>query len=225
MSGPDTSSRGFADLLRERTRALHTRAERSGVVADLLQGRASRFGYTLLLRNLLPAYERLEDGIELHRATPGLAPLAERAVYRATAIESDLLALCGPEWPRSLPLLGSGERYADRVTQAAADDGARLLAHAYARFLGDLNGGQILSRLLRRSLALDPSALAFYAYPGIADLAAFRNGYREALDRAAAFVDTGPVVEEALAAFEHNIEVAQEVQQTATRERAATPNP
>jgi heme oxygenase len=36
--------------------------------------------------------------------------------------------------------------------KAAEGDGTRLIAHAYTRYLGDLSGGQILQRLLARSL-------------------------------------------------------------------------
>lgn len=51
---------GFADVLRAHAAGLHRRAERSGVVYEMLCGRATRYGYSLLLRNLMPAYERLE---------------------------------------------------------------------------------------------------------------------------------------------------------------------
>jgi heme oxygenase len=54
------------------TKTLHTEAERSGVIRDLLRGEASRAGYILLQRNLLPAYRALEAGLERHRDTPAL---------------------------------------------------------------------------------------------------------------------------------------------------------
>ena len=38
----------LANVLRERTQALHTRAERSGIINDVLCGKASRYGYALL---------------------------------------------------------------------------------------------------------------------------------------------------------------------------------
>jgi heme oxygenase len=216
---PEVGVVGLADRLRTRTHALHVQAERAGVVGELLQGRASRDAYALLLRNLLPAYQRLEEGLESHRERAALAAVAERAVYRSEAIGSDLAALCGRYWEQSLPLLPAGERYAQRVAEAAAGDGSRLLAHAYTRFLGDLNGGRILRRLLSRSLALEADALAFYAYPEIADLDAFRHAYRGALDAAGAFADADAVAEEALAAFAHNIEVSEAVQRAAGSSR------
>ena len=75
---------------------------------------------------------------------------------RAPAIESDLVALCGAHWSHDIPLLAAGDLYARRIAKAAEGDGTRLIAHAYTRYLGDLSGGQILQRLLARSLELQP---------------------------------------------------------------------
>ena len=46
---------------------LHRDAERTGLIADMLHGRADRRGYVLLLRNLQPAYKALERGLDAHR--------------------------------------------------------------------------------------------------------------------------------------------------------------
>ena len=54
-----------------RTKTLHVEAERTGIIRDLLRGEASREGYVLLLRNLLPAYQAMERGLERHRGSPG----------------------------------------------------------------------------------------------------------------------------------------------------------
>jgi len=202
---------GLADVLRSRTRELHAQAERSGIVAEILRGRACRYGYSLFLRNLVPVYAYLEEGLEVHRSAPGIGAVAQRAVYRSSALESDLAELWGSPWREVLLLLPSGVRYGQRVREAARGDGSRLLAHAYARYLGDLNGGRILRRLVSCSLGLGPGALSFYGYPGIADLDAFRTTYRATLDEAAAFVDPTAVVEEALAAFRLTIDVSEEV--------------
>ena len=76
-----------------------------------------------------------------------------------------------------------GRAYAGADTKAAEGDGARLIAHAYTRYLGDLSGGQILQRLLARSLELRPSELSFYDFPRFSDLDALKADYRKALDQ------------------------------------------
>ena len=57
-----------------RTKTLHVEAERTGIIRDLLRGEASREGYILLLRNLLPAYLAMEHGLERHRRSPRPRP-------------------------------------------------------------------------------------------------------------------------------------------------------
>lgn len=196
-----------------RTKTLHTEAEKTGVIRDMLRGDATRDGYVLFLRNLLPAYQQLEAGLARHQDAPAMAELAAFRLDRAPAITADLDALCGPGWAGLVPLLPAGEAYARRVEQAAEGDGARLIAHAYARYLGDLSGGLILQRLLAKSLALQPGQLSMYDFPRFSDLAALKSGYREALDRAALHVaDPDAVVEEGAVAFSHNIALSLAVQ-------------
>jgi heme oxygenase (biliverdin-producing, ferredoxin) len=213
---PEQRSVRLADALRERTRTLHAEAERAGVVRAILCGRVSRYGYALLLRNLFPVYQELERGLERHRRAPGVRAIARPGLCRAQAIESDLVSLYGASWSRRLPHLPAGEGYAGRVLAAVEGEGVRLIAHAYARYLGDLSGGQILRRLLARSLGLGPESLAFYDFPQIADVEAFKAGYRAALDRAAGEItDIDGVVEEAALAFQLNIAVSNAVQDAA----------
>ena len=125
-----------------------------------------------------------------------------------------LTALSGQAWAERFPILPAGARYAARLAAIAdGDDGACLIAHAYARYLGDMSGGQILKRLLARSLALDDMALSFYDFPAISDIKEFKAEYRAAIDRAAAEVgDLRSVIDEASVAFQFNIDVSDAVQ-------------
>jgi heme oxygenase (biliverdin-producing, ferredoxin) len=203
----------LTDVMRSATNALHARAERSGVVIDLLRGQASRDGYALLLRNLLPAYQRLESGLEGHRGTPFMQAVVRPELYRVAALKSDLNKLAGREWDRELPLLEAGEHYAQRVAVAAMGDGAGLIGHAYTRYFGDLSGGQVLKRLLGRTLGLRPEELSFFEFPEITDTAVFKKNYRRAIDDCGVLIDdVSTVVSEAVAAFELNIAVFESVQ-------------
>jgi heme oxygenase (biliverdin-producing, ferredoxin) len=206
-----------------RTKTLHLEAERTGVIRDLLRGESSRDGYILLLRNLLPAYQAMEQELAHHHSSPGLGALADYRLDRAPAIESDLVELCGESWRNDVPLLPAGESYAGQIAKAAEGDGARLIAHAYTRYLGDLSGGQILQRLLARSLELRSSELSFYDFPRFADLTELKTAYRKALDQAGAHAtDPELVVEEGAIAFSLNIELSRAVQSAVSRGLAAT---
>ena len=207
-----SASSGLADMLRARTHALHIRAEQSGIVRQLLRGWANRHGYTVYLRNILPAYRELELGLERHKSLPGLDLIACRELYRSPALESDLRALQGASWEEALPLLPAGERYRRRIAKVAGAAPSRLIAYAYVRYLGDLNGGLILRKLLARSLGLDSPELGFYEFPLIDDLAATRRSYRSAFDRAGRKIgNPSSVIAEAAMAFELNIAVSEAV--------------
>lgn len=200
-----------------RTKTLHREAERTGIIRDLLHGEVTREGYLLLLRNLLPAYRAMEQGLDHHRRSPALGGLAGYRLDRAAALEADLVALCGARWSYRIPLLEAGERYAIRMSRAAEGDGTRLIAHAYTRYLGDLSGGQILKRLLARSLGLQPSELSFYDFPSFADFDALKADYRRALDEAgAAVTDQQALIEEGATAFSLNIDLSCAVKATLT---------
>jgi heme oxygenase len=214
---------GLADFLRAHTQDLHVRAERSGIVWDLLKGQADRNGYAIYLRNILPAYRALEAGLDRNHSARGLELIARRDLYRAPALESDLRALRGDAWETSLPLLPAGERYRRRIANVADADPPRLIAYAYVRYLGDLNGGLILRKLLARSLELPDSALAFYEFPLIDDLPAAKRAYRAAFDLAGQEIgDPASIANEAAMAFHLNIGVSEAVHDLLTGAADAT---
>jgi len=196
--------------MRGRTQELHVAAERSGVVAALFRGQVSRSGYALYLRNLLPAYQAMEQALQQFGNHTEFEELAQPSIYRAAAIVSDLEALSGSDWTTSVPLLTSGQRYAARVEWAGT--GALLIAHCYTRYLGDLNGGQLLRQHLVRRFGANFQALAFSRFPEIPDLTVFGAAYRQSLNRAGSRLsDVEGVIAEAVVAFDLNIAVSLEV--------------
>ena len=212
---PFTGAQGvsLSEALRERTAAVHVTAERSGIINDILKQKAGRDGYALLLRNVLPAYEALEAGLRDRGQNKVLSVFAQPGLARAQSIRNDLTQLVGENFERSVPLLDAGKQYADRVARAAEGDGMRLISHAYVRYLGDLSGGQVLKKLLGKSMELPPQALTLYDFPDIPDHNAFKNELRAAIDKAADVVsDPEELISEAVAAFQHNIAISTAVQ-------------
>ena len=200
----------FAAVLRERTKLVHREAERSGFLAELIRGRATREGYALFLRNLVPVYAALESALDAHRDGP-FAAFADPRLRRLPALVGDLEAIAGSNWASALTPLPAATIYANAIAEASAE-APRLLAHAYARYLGDLSGGQILKPILARTLGLAPDMLGFYDFPRLADVDAAKRAMRDALDTVPAgdpAADT--IVIEAVAAFSHNIAVSEAV--------------
>jgi len=199
----------LSDALRLHTAASHAVAERSGIVREILRGKASRRGYASFMRNLLPAYQAMEAGLRAHAAAPGVRLIARPELDRADAIIADLVVLAGADWAASLALLPSGIAYGEQVRQAACTDLVLLIGHAYTRCLGDLSGARFLHRSLTRAPGLEPAALSFYRFDAIPDPDAFKAEYRRALDAVPQEVaDPAAILQEAAMAFACNIAVS-----------------
>jgi heme oxygenase (biliverdin-producing, ferredoxin) len=62
--------------------------------------------------------------------------------------------------------------YTARITTLSSHEPARLLAHSYVRYLGDLSGGQIMRWKLRKTYKLDNDeghGLKFYEFAPLVD--------------------------------------------------------
>lgn len=173
--------RTLSSRLRTETRELHVQAERSGAMGALLRGQLPLEGYGALVAALLEIYAALEEGLERHAAHPAIAALRRPGLARRSALESDLAVLrrlgLAPLEPAS-----AARAYGAHLRALAADDPLRLVAHAWLRYLGDLNGGRILERVVRERLGVPEGAMAFYRFPALADPAAAAVQWRLALD-------------------------------------------
>ena len=176
-------SMGLAQRLREGTRALHTTAERAGVMPAMLRGTLPAPVFWQLQRNLLPIYQALEDGLQQHAAHPLLAPLQLGPLARSAVLQDDLLALAGPHWPQQLAVCPAATAYAGRLQALATQQPLALAAHAYVRYLGDLAGGQALCRVAQRAYGLaGPAGTRFYDFGALAQVAQRGRQLRQALD-------------------------------------------
>jgi heme oxygenase len=175
--------------LRLETRDLHVLSERSGVMSRLLRGQLDRSDYVALLHNLHALYAALESGLQRHQLMPALAVLGAPRLYREAALADDLDALCGPGW-QTQPLADATRVYVQRLRALADGDPLLLAAHAYVRYLGDLNGGQMLKRLVAPSLAAvdggSADALRFYDFGSEDEVLAQRQAFRDGLAHIAA---------------------------------------
>lgn len=200
MAGPGPSHLRFAAVLRERTQTVHREAERAGFIADLLHGRANRRGYISYLANLLVVYDALERLLHSDAASAVQRAFADPRLARADALRRDIRALAEDDLDAPV-VLPEARDYAAAVERA----GVGLVGHAYARYFGDLSGGQILKALLERALGLGPDHLHFYDFPGM-DIADGKTALRKALDTVdVAASDAARIVAEATASFQHTI--------------------
>lgn len=86
------------------------------------------------------------------------------------------------------------------------------MAHAYTRYLGDLSGGQVLGKITQKSLGLSSKeGLSFFSFPGVTSPNRFKQLYRSRMNSIELTEEErAAVLEEAVAAFEFNIQVRKE---------------
>jgi heme oxygenase (biliverdin-producing, ferredoxin) len=169
------------ERLRLETRDLHAAAERSGAMAALLRGRLELPRYRALLRNLLVIYVALELALDACQASPQVAPMRMPGLYRANALQQDLVALGEPAADAALLAEDAAAAYAQRLAQLAQSGSPALVAHAYVRYLGDLHGGQALKRVVASAYALGEQGTGFYEFGSDEEVLQQRQALRAAL--------------------------------------------
>lgn len=209
------SPHGFSATLRESTRWVHTRAEKTAFIRGFLRGTASRDAYIRLLAALHPVYNALElETCRLAVTDPLVARFQFQALHRTQALERDLYFVAGADWRRTVPQMEEAERYAARIRLVASSEPVRLIGHLYTRYMGDMAGGQILARIAERSLGLRRGeGLDFYDFPGVADLETMKALFRARLDELGNQPEqTGQlVIDEAVRAFRYNIAIFEQL--------------
>lgn len=202
--GGDTLS----NRLRTETLDAHEAAERAVFVQELMGGELPLEGYIRLVAQHHEIYRVLETAVAAN-TDPDLEPFLDPALNRHRVLTRDLVFLAGEQWRERFPILPGTAAYAEHIRRRSAQSSAALLAHHYIRYLGDLSGGQVIGRVLRRIYGFDSErGIEFYAFTDIDSPKRFKDDYRDRLDALgwdAATVDT--VVDEVNTAYELNTAV------------------
>ena len=123
--------------LKELTWEHHKNAERQEFVKELMSGKITNERYATLLFNLHPQYNILETFARLYDLLDTRRAPAIHADYHELWNESE-----GAYTPTALPVV---KEYMDHIVSIGQDP-EKLMAHIYVRHMGDLSGGQMISK-------------------------------------------------------------------------------
>lgn len=198
----------FSQALREGTWSDHSDSEGAGFMEDLMKGRGTREDYIALVAQHFFMYEALEAATEQMRDNAVAAPFISDALIRMPAVQADLAFLLGENWRDLIEAVPATRAYAARIAEVAATDPGAFVAHHYTRYLGDLSGGQFISRLMQRHFGLERAGVEFYAFDELGDIPEFKDAYRAKLDEIA-LDEAGreALIAEARIAYAFNTEV------------------
>ena len=172
----------LSESLKLGTAVAHQTAEDVHFVRNFIKGEIDRHAYGDLVTSLYHVYHRLEQHLQTHAPQHFGTCHFPHTLDRTAALREDVDFWHGDTVP---PPSQATQDYMARLDALAADEPLLLLAHAYTRYLGDLSGGKVLSRVACRALHLDRhtmEGLAFYQFPQIASAKRFKDEYRQALD-------------------------------------------
>lgn len=199
----------FSQALRERTMASHGDSAGATFMSDLMTGKGSREDYIALVAQHYFIYEALEAAAERFVDDSTAAPFISPQLTRLPALEIDLEHLVGSDWRESISPVPATQRYVDRINEVA-DQGwpGGFIAHHYTRYLGDLSGGQAISRIMQREFGFETNGVAFYLFDGIASPKEFKDTYRAELDSVVwDDAERDRVIDEVLLAYRFNTEL------------------
>lgn len=177
----------LSEELRTHTAAAHSNAEESTFVAELMGGELDTDALSSLLAQSLVIYRALETALALHADNAQLGPFIDSKLARVAALEQDMAFHFGADWEAkladgSIVIVPATQAYADKLTTIGSESIEFLMAHHYVRYMGDLSGGQIISRLVQRHYGVADAGLNFYAFPEIPKPKPYKDAYRELLD-------------------------------------------
>ncbi len=203
----------LATMLREGTKKAHTMAENMGFIKCFLKGVVEKTSYRTLAANLYFVYSAMEAEMERLREHPVLGQMYFPELNRQASLERDLAFYYGPNWRSEIALSPAGQVYVNRIREIGQTQPELLIAHLYTRYIGDLSGGQILKGIAQRAMNLGEEGTAFYEFTEIPDEKAFKQHYRETLNRLPvdqAMADA--IVQEANDAFGLNMKLFSELE-------------
>jgi len=165
--------------LKNGTAESHSAAESVHFVKNFAKGIIDKDLFAELTSNLLFVYQTMERLLDTHAPSQFPALHFPEELKRADVLLDDVEFFLGEE--KQQPSKATQD-YMDRIEFIARTEPILLISHAYTRYLGDLSGGRILSRVARKALHLDIDGLRFYEFDKITNPKQFKDNYRLQMD-------------------------------------------
>ncbi|XP_028305432.1 heme oxygenase [Gouania willdenowi] len=215
MTAEQIDDRDLSEQIKNVTKESHIRAETTELMLSFQRGQVTLSQFKLLLCSLYEIYQALEEAMDRNSDHPSVAPIYFPAeLARLESIKKDLEYFYGQDWKEKIAVPAATKRYCHRLRQIGLENPELLVAHAYTRYLGDLSGGQVLGRIAQKSMGLKTSdGLSFFAFPGVSSPNLFKQLYRSRMNCLELTEEQrNGVLEEAVQAFEFNIQVFEDLQ-------------
>ncbi|XP_034045729.1 heme oxygenase 1a isoform X1 [Thalassophryne amazonica] len=205
----------LSEQIKAATQDSHIKAENTQLMLNYQKGQIKLSQYKVLLCSLYEIYKALEEELDKNASHPGVAPIYfPQELGRLESLERDLEHFFGSDWRNRVVVPAATHKYEQRLRQIGKENPALLVAHAYTRYLGDLSGGQVLGKITQKSFGLSSKdGVSFFSFPGVTNPNRFKQLYRSRMNSIELTAeDKAVILEEAVSAFELNIQVFDDLQ-------------
>ena len=171
----------FVDRMKRETWDEHEASKDSPFAQTIMSGELGKQAFVEWQKALYPVYETLEDILKKMRKTdPTIHIFDHRKLDRADSIYTDLLEfgvdpIAEPTTLKSIP------PYLEAIKKAS-EETPRLMAYHYTRYMGDMNGGQVIAMRMNKVYGIDKSAMSCYDFSQLGDLYHYRKQYKTLLE-------------------------------------------
>lgn len=201
--------------LKKGTIKSHREAEITHFIKQFLKGKIEQKLYRQMVACLYFIYCALEEESDKLADHPIFGPLhCPKELSRVETLQEDLKFYYGDDWEDEIEISDAAQNYVDRLREIASSNPALMVSHHYTRYLGDLSGGQILKKLVKKFYDLPEGGdgVRFYEFNLIPDMAKFKDSYRKKLDSLNINREIADaMVEEANVAFHLNVNLFKEL--------------
>ena len=196
------------DLLKRGTHDIHSVAD-SLFTDELVKKKISLKTYREFLSQLYFFYTAMEEELESNKDHPIVGPVHfPDELNRVEHIKEDLEYFYGDSWETDIQCLPATAEYVDRVHHLGKEKPHLLIAHSYVRYLGDVSGGQILKKIIKRMYHLpdDGCGVQFFEFENIDCIPKFKDFYNARMNNLEVDDEMKQdIVQEAQQAFKNNI--------------------
>lgn len=180
----ESGSQPLSNEMLEGTLDVHAEAERCKFVKYLSKGKLEPEVYGRFLVCLYHVYSAMEEETRKLSSHPivGLVHFP-RQVNRIKPLVEDLEYFLGPNWKEKAVVSPATQEYVEDIRHKAKYAPHTLIAHPFTRYLGDMFGGQVLSKRIKRNFKLNNElGTAFYRFENITNVPDFREFYLDRLN-------------------------------------------
>ncbi|XP_046846198.1 uncharacterized protein LOC124439942 [Xenia sp. Carnegie-2017] len=195
--------------LEVKTMRKHRQTTKAPFIKAIMKGKLDVDSYKLFMYNMYFLYKVMEEEGDRHREDPKVKHVYfPKELRRTPEIIKDLEYYYGSDWKGKMKPMTTIRKYIARLRQLGDEEPMLLLAHQFTRYLGDMEGGQIMKKIVRKTFQLTGSnGVCFYEFANIPNLSDFKKVYRTHFDSLnLGKKDADRMVEESLKSFDFHIE-------------------